>query len=69
ISAYEGLIDYIRKACKILNIPVAVAGGITLDKVKGLIDSGVEVIVVGSAITKSSNPKNATMNFLRELLG
>ncbi len=69
ISAYEGLIDYIRKACKILNIPVAVAGGITLDKVKGLIDSGVEVIIVGSAITKSSNPKNATMNFLRELLG
>lgn len=69
ISAYESLIDYIRKACGILKIPVAVAGGITLNKVRGLIEAGVKVVVVGSAITKSSDPKTVTMNFLRELIG
>ncbi|MCR6668567.1 MAG: orotidine 5'-phosphate decarboxylase [archaeon YNP-WB-040] len=68
ISAYEGLIEYISKACKSLNIPVAVAGGITLDKVRPLMDAGVKVIVVGSAITKSSDPRETTIKFVREIL-
>jgi len=68
VSAYESFIDYISKACKSLNIPVAVAGGITLDKVRPLIDAGVKIIVVGSAITKSSDPRETTIKFVNEIL-
>lgn len=67
ISIYEEILEYIQKACKTLKIPVAVAGGITLDKVKPLINSGVKVIVVGSAIIKSNNPRDMTIKFLREI--
>jgi len=65
-TAYENLFEYIRKACEVLHVPVAVAGGITVEKVLPLIDSGVKVIIVGSAITKSKNPKEAVKRFIEK---
>lgn len=67
--AHEGLINYINEACSKLSIPVAVAGGITLDKVKPLMDAGVEVVVVGSAITRSKDPRKAAHEFINLIRG
>ena len=69
ISAFEDLISYIREACDVLKLPVAVAGGITVDKVDSFLDVGVDIIIVGSAITKAADPRAAARAFVERIEG
>ncbi|MDD5023159.1 MAG: orotidine 5'-phosphate decarboxylase [Candidatus ainarchaeum sp.] len=49
------------------NIKIAVAGGINKDKIKSIADKKVDIIIVGGAITRSENPKNAAKEICEEL--
>jgi len=43
----------------IINLEVAIAGGITLDSLPGVLKTRPNTIIVGSAITKAKNPREA----------
>ncbi len=53
-------VEEIKKLVKAVNIPVSVAGGIRLEAIPALVRAGVKIIVVGGAITRSSDPGEAT---------
>ncbi len=46
---------------------LAAAGGLRPGTVKPLVTSGVDIVIVGSAITKSKNPLNTTKELMKEL--
>ncbi|MDH5815912.1 MAG: aldehyde ferredoxin oxidoreductase C-terminal domain-containing protein [Candidatus Nezhaarchaeota archaeon] len=47
-----------------VKVPVAVAGGVRLEHIDELVKRGCKIIIVGSAITRSSNPEEATRRFI-----
>lgn len=49
------------------NAFVAVAGGLKPGLVSSFIDAGVDIVIVGSAITKSSNPLSVSRELLSEM--
>jgi 3-hexulose-6-phosphate synthase/6-phospho-3-hexuloisomerase len=53
--------EEVRKLTSATNLPVAVAGGITSETAPELIKAGASVIIVGGAITKSPDVKEATV--------
>lgn len=58
-------IEVIREIVNAVKVPVAVAGGIRAEMIPKLIEVGCQVIIVGGAITKASDPSEATRNMLR----
>lgn len=50
----------LRKISKVVTIPIAVAGGINSETTSKAVESGASIIIVGGAITKSENAKEAT---------
>ncbi len=50
----------LRKISKVITIPIAVAGGINSETASKAVESGASIIIVGGAITKSENAKEAT---------
>jgi 3-hexulose-6-phosphate synthase/6-phospho-3-hexuloisomerase len=58
-------LEEIREISSSVKIPIAIAGGICAGDVQKLLDAGAKIIVVGSAITKSSDPKGAVEEILR----
>ncbi|MBU0534234.1 MAG: DUF561 domain-containing protein [Candidatus Omnitrophica bacterium] len=48
------------KISKAVNIPIAVAGGINSETASKAVQAGASIIIVGGAITKSENAKEAT---------
>lgn len=50
----------LEKVSKAVNIPIAVAGGINSETAPKAVKSGASIIIVGGAITKSEDAKNAT---------
>ncbi|MEM4699441.1 MAG: 3-hexulose-6-phosphate synthase [Candidatus Nezhaarchaeales archaeon] len=59
--------EEIKRVVSALSIPVAVAGGVRLEMVPKLVEAGCGIIIVGGAITKASDPEQATKNMLRAL--
>ncbi len=57
----------VKKLSEVINIPIALAGGLRADTAKFAIQSGAKIIVVGSAITCSGNPKEAVKNILASM--
>ena len=53
-------IEYYRHP---VGVQVAVAGGVTLDMIPSLKMEGVNVVVIGSAISKAANPSTAAKEF------
>ena len=49
------------------NAFVAVAGGLKPGLISSFIDAGVDIVIVGSAITKSSNPLSVSRELLSEM--
>ncbi|MEM4476134.1 MAG: orotidine 5'-phosphate decarboxylase / HUMPS family protein [Desulfurococcaceae archaeon] len=49
------------------NFHLAVAGGLRPGTVKPLVTSGVDIVIVGSAITKSKDPLSTTRELMKEL--
>ena len=52
---------------KVLKAKLAVAGGIKHGRAKPLVEAGADIIVIGSAITKSEDPVESTRRFLEEI--
>lgn len=63
----EEFLDALIKLKALIKLPVAVAGGVNLFNARRMIDAGAQILIVGSAITKSDNPKFMVKKFL-ELL-
>ena len=61
------LLNELRELKKNVSSMIAVAGGIKHGEASKFVEVGVDVIIVGSAITKSSNPIDSTKRFLEEI--
>jgi 3-keto-L-gulonate-6-phosphate decarboxylase len=60
----EVLIDYVRRIKAEYDFVVAVAGGINRKIAPSLVSAGADIIVVGSAIVRSRNPRAAAAEIL-----
>ncbi|MCC6010776.1 MAG: orotidine 5'-phosphate decarboxylase, partial [Desulfurococcaceae archaeon] len=49
------------------SVKVAVAGGLKTGAIKPLVERGVDIVVVGSAITSAQDPVEATRRILAEM--
>ncbi len=62
------LIDEIKSIHReVRNAKIAVAGGIKHGGAKPLVEAGAEIVVVGGAITRASDPFNSIKQFLEEI--
>jgi len=57
----------LNKLSKAVKIPVAAAGGLTERNVKDVINAGAKIIIVGSFITKSEDPTEATRKIIEKM--
>jgi 3-hexulose-6-phosphate synthase/6-phospho-3-hexuloisomerase len=58
----------LRKLCKTIKIPIAAAGGLTNKDVQNVIKAGADIIIIGSFITKSKDPSQATKLILEKMV-
>jgi 3-hexulose-6-phosphate synthase/6-phospho-3-hexuloisomerase len=58
----QGKISFekVREISKNVNLPIAIAGGINSENAVEAVESGAEIIIVGGAITKSADAREAT---------
>lgn len=63
----EALADEAVRVKEQLGVRVAIAGGLKPGKINPLVAKGVDVIVVGSAITSAQDPASVTLEILREM--
>lgn len=63
----SSLVDVVRELSKTIDLPIAVAGGIKPSEVEMLARAGARVIIIGSAITRASNPREAALEALESL--
>lgn len=58
----EGKISFenLKKVVSIVNIPVAIAGGLNSETVVDAIENGASIVIIGGAITKAKNAYKAT---------
>ncbi|MDI9619783.1 MAG: aldehyde ferredoxin oxidoreductase C-terminal domain-containing protein [Candidatus Nezhaarchaeota archaeon] len=56
-------IQLVAEIARSIKVPVAVAGGVRLEHVNSLVEAGCGIIIVGSAITRASNPEEAARRF------
>ena len=57
----------LREIRKAINIPIAVAGGINSETAHLYIKAGASIVIVGGAITKAVEPKQAAQNLKRAI--
>ncbi|NIQ05569.1 MAG: hypothetical protein GWO20_07530 [Candidatus Korarchaeota archaeon] len=50
----------LKKLKESVSIPVAVAGGLTVETIPDAVQCGADILIVGGSITRSSNPEQAT---------
>jgi 3-hexulose-6-phosphate synthase/6-phospho-3-hexuloisomerase len=65
----EPPIDILRKVVEAVSIPIAVAGGITAESVGQYVEAGATDIIVGGAIIKTGNIKEAAENVKKAMAG
>jgi len=58
----------LRKLCKEVKIPISAAGGLTDKDVLNVIKAGADIIIIGSFITKSKDPSQATKLILEKMI-
>jgi 3-hexulose-6-phosphate synthase len=63
----EELVKEAARVKKELGVKVGVGGGLKPGSIKSIVEHGVDVVIVGSAITSSKNPETVTAEILREL--
>lgn len=51
--------EILRRITEVVNIPIAVAGGINSESAPVAIEAGASVVIVGGAITKATDPEEA----------
>ncbi len=60
--------NFIEEVKKICDIPISIAGGINSENVVEAVEKGVDIIVVGGAIIKSKDIKEATQQIKQAML-
>uniref|UniRef100_A0A7C2BL90 Orotidine 5-phosphate decarboxylase n=1 Tax=Thermosphaera aggregans TaxID=54254 RepID=A0A7C2BL90_9CREN len=63
----KDLINEVRELRRLVSSKISVAGGLKPGDIKPLIDSGVDIVIVGGAITKSPEPENVVKQILEEM--
>lgn len=63
----EYLVEEATRAKNELGIRVGVAGGLKPGVIENIVDRGVDVVIVGSAITSSPNPEKVVLDILKEM--
>jgi len=63
----EQLVEEAARVKQEVGVKVGVAGGLKPGAIKQLVDRGIDVIVVGSAITKAEEPEKVAIMILREM--
>ncbi len=58
----------LKKLREAIKIPIAVAGGLKVETIPKAIECGADILIVGSAITRSANPQKATQHFKEVIL-
>ncbi|UCG03184.1 MAG: orotidine 5'-phosphate decarboxylase [Candidatus Heimdallarchaeota archaeon] len=58
----------LKRLREIIKIPIAVAGGLKAETIPKAIECGADIIIVGSAITRSANPQQATLHLKNVIL-
>ena len=58
----------LKKLSETISIPIAVAGGLKAETIPKAIECGADIIIVGSAITRSADPQQATQHLRRVIL-
>ncbi|MHA2247550.1 MAG: 3-hexulose-6-phosphate synthase [Candidatus Hodarchaeales archaeon] len=58
----------LKKLREIIRIPIAVAGGLKAETIPKAIECGADILIVGSAITRSADPKQATQHLKKVIL-
>lgn len=56
VTVIDEFLSVLSRIKRLVGIPVAVAGGINLSNIRMMVDAGAQILIVGSAITKSDNP-------------
>lgn len=65
----EPPIDILKKIVDTTNIPIAVAGGITVETVSQYVSAGASIIIVGGGITKTQDITKATSDMKKAMSG
>ena len=60
-------IEVLKEVVKEVSIPVAVAGGLDVDRASLCVSLGAEIVIVGSNIVKTRNPKVSAMKFRKAI--
>jgi 3-hexulose-6-phosphate synthase/6-phospho-3-hexuloisomerase len=60
-------IEVLKEVVKEVSIPVAVAGGLDVDRASLCVSLGAEIVIVGSNIVKTRNPKESAMKFRKAI--
>jgi len=63
----KDVFDALRIVSEAVSVPVAVAGGLTLDNVQKAVSGGGEIIIIGGAITKSQEAKKVAAEFKKRM--
>ena len=66
-ASSKATIEIIKRIRKLFKKPIAVAGGLKPGKIAPIVKAGANIVVVGSAITKSPNPGDVVSEIIREL--
>ena len=61
-------IEVLRSLVKTTNLPVAVAGGLNSETVADVVKAGASIIIVGGAITKAKDVKEATKQIKKGII-
>lgn len=60
--------ETVRKARELTDMPIFLAGGINLDNIDTLTDTGMNGVALISAIMKSEDPKDSVLSFKKKLI-
>ncbi|MFX0125125.1 MAG: 3-hexulose-6-phosphate synthase [Candidatus Hodarchaeota archaeon] len=58
----------LKKLKETINLPIAVAGGLKAETIPKAIECGADILIIGSAITRSADPQQATQRLRKVIL-
>ena len=62
-------IDILKEIAHTVSVPIAVAGGITVETASAYVDAGASIVIVGGAIIKATDIKGSTADILSSMSG
>ena len=62
-------VDVLRKIVQEVSVPIAVAGGITVETASEYIDAGASIVIVGGAIIKAADIKGSAADIVSSMAG